>query len=122
MKLLEQKFNTDIPNLYYTKEELEEHDKFMEKFVFPMELWKVSQSRLMVFIKSYENLSENVKLNLKDVYIEFKTLYFKNKIESIIKYTTFDKDLNYFNEYVWELNWLMWSDEVNKYLNSLRQY
>jgi len=122
MKLLEQKFNTDIPNLYYTKEELEEHDKFMEKFVFPMDSWKINQSRLMMFIQSYEKLSENVKLNLKDVYIEFKTLYYKNKIESIINYRTFDKDLNYFNEYVWELNLLIWSEEVNKYLSNVRQY
>jgi hypothetical protein len=37
MKLLEQKFNTDIPDLYYTKEELEEHDKFMKRFIFPID-------------------------------------------------------------------------------------
>jgi hypothetical protein len=54
----------------------------------------------MLFIQNYENLSENVRLNLKDIYIEFKILYFKNKIESIVKYTTFDKDLNHFNDYV----------------------
>jgi hypothetical protein len=37
MKLLEQKFNTDIPNLYYNKEELKEHDEFMKNFVFPLD-------------------------------------------------------------------------------------
>ena len=120
MELLEQKFNTDIPDLYYNKDELEEHDNFMEKFVFPMDSWKTNQSRFILFFENYENLSENVKLNLKDTYIEFRVLYFKNRVESIVKHDSFDKDSSNFSKYVNELNLLMWNEEVNEYLNSIK--
>jgi ribosomal protein S15P/S13E len=61
----------------------------------------------MLLFKNYDNLSENVKLNLKDIYLEFRVLYFKNRIESIVKYNSFYNDQNNFNKYINELNILI---------------
>jgi hypothetical protein len=93
----------------------------MKNFVFPLDKWKINQSRFILLFKHYDNLSENVKLNLKDIYLEFRILYFKNRIESIVKHNSFYNDQNNFNKYINELNILIWNEDSNKYLNSIKK-
>jgi hypothetical protein len=44
-KLIEQKYKTDIPNLFYSKKELEEHDNFMKQFVFPLDKLDINDKK-----------------------------------------------------------------------------
>ncbi len=122
MKYLEQKFTTDVKWLKYTRKELEEHDNFMKKFVFPLDeiirKWEFSPNmkEYNFFILEYGKLSENVKLVLREVYEEYRILYFKKKIENIINKNTFKQDKRSFDLYVNWLNQLIWTEETNTFL------
>ncbi len=127
MNLLEQKYKTDIKNLFYTKQELEEHDNFMKKYVFPLDddlkKWKFSANswKYNLFILAYGQLSDNIKDNLKEVYIEYNILYYKWKIKKIIEENSFKQDKKSFDEYLKWLRELVWENNTEKYLLELKE-
>jgi len=127
MKYLEQKYNTDIKWLKYNKKELEEHDNFMKNYVFPLDEiiknWKFSPNmkEYIFFIWEYDKLSNNVKLVLKDIYIEYRVLYFKNKIEKIIDKNTFKQDKNSFDNYIKWLREVSWEETTEEFLRTIKK-
>lgn len=118
MKVLEYKLELANSNLFYTEKESEEHDNFIKKYVLPIDksFNKKNFYDFDKFFRSYEELSENVKENLKYIYIEFKILFFKSKINTIILANTFKLDYNSFNNHVNELQKLIWNKETSEFL------
>lgn len=118
MEQLEQNYKTDIKDVYYDKDELKLHDEFMEKYVYPLDEWdfKSNNYKYEVFFLEYKKLPTKIKENLKEIYLESKVLYFKNKITNIVLYNTFNLDHNSFKGYVDGLQQIVWDDETNKFL------
>jgi len=127
IKLLEQKFVTDNKNVYYNKFELKQHDKFVKEFIIPLNK-EINENKFnpnwikyFRFLSAYDNLPEKIKKVLEEVYIEYRVLYFKKKIENIIVNETFKQDSFSLNKYILTLNSIIWDKEVNDYLNWLKK-
>lgn len=123
MKLLEQKFITDTQNLFYNKNELKEHEEFMTKYIFKLD--KLDKSSINtfdfgIFSEKYNLLSDNVKENLKDIYIEYRILVFKNKIEDIVKWKNNVFGYNHLKTPINELYKMIWEEELDKFLESIK--
>lgn len=121
MELLEQYTKSDISWVYYNKAEREEHDSFMQKYVFPLydetkEKWFQQWRLYNLFVLAYNILSESVKRNIKPIFDEYRILYFKSKIQRILDLWLNWPSLRDYNNYMRDFYW-SYPEEFDKFVN-----
>ena len=120
MLALEQHFTThDVDGLYLNQKELKEYDDFMNHYVLLVDKTKGKDLHAYdMFFRKYKSLSPKVQENVKHIYIEFKTAYFRSKIHNIIDGKTFKLDHKNFNSYVNGLYQIEGEENIDDFLDS----